>query len=310
MSDGCPDKILGAQVRLARELRKLSLRTLAGLLGVSPATLSHVENGKTRLSAVRLSRIADILDFEVHEILELEASPHDRMDASTELRRHPRHDGVELGETSFDWRVYEPLTFDPVLSAALGEFLDIGYHGASVRGIAARCDMSVSGIYHYYSSKQEMLRAVLDYAMGELLRRSECARAEGQDSVARFLLLVENLVLFHTHRRELGFVGAGEMRSLDADNRRAVADKRNLQQRMIDEEVARSVSDGFFRPDSPLDASRAVVTMCTALPSWWRPDGPLSPSRLADMYTTIALDVMRYRSPDRPAPTRPALDRP
>ena len=47
--------------------------------------------------------------------------------------------------------------------------------------------------------------------------------------------------------------------------------------------------------DDPHVAARAVVTMCTALPSWWRPDGPLSAEQVADRYVGVALDMMRHR---------------
>ncbi|MDN5931807.1 MAG: TetR/AcrR family transcriptional regulator, partial [Pseudonocardia sp.] len=190
------------------------------------------------------------------------------------------------------WREYGPLDFDPVLRAALDEILAIGYHAATVRGIAARAGLSVSGIYHYYTSKQHMLVTILDLTMADLLVRARAAYEEGHDPVERFCLLVEALVLFHTHRRELGFVGAAEMRSLEPANRARIAELRTVQQRMVDHEVAEAVRLGRFRADHPHEAARAVVTMCTALPTWWRPDGPLSPEQVAAQYVGFARQMM------------------
>ena len=53
-----------------------------------------------------------------------------------------------------------------------------------------------------------MLLSLFDLTMTDLLARSRAARDEGTDPVSRFCLLVESLALFHTHRRELGFIGA------------------------------------------------------------------------------------------------------
>lgn len=276
------DAALGAQVRAARAAKGLSLRALATLIEVSPATVSQIENGRTGLSVSRLTRIAEVLDLSVPELLATDVAPPDR--------EPPR-----LPDPAVRWRAYPPLAFDPVLTAALAEFLAIGYHGASVRGIAARCGMSVSGIYHYYASKQHMLVALMDFTMNDLLSRSHAARAEGRDPVERFCLLVENLALFHTHHRELGFVGASEMRSFEAANRQKIADLRTVQQRMVDHEVEDAVRDGRFRAEHPREAGRAVVTMCTALPTWWRPGGPLTPEEVAERYVGLALDVMRFR---------------
>jgi AcrR family transcriptional regulator/transcriptional regulator with XRE-family HTH domain len=289
------DTTLGAQVRAARASKGLSLRALASLLEVSPATVSQIENGRTGLAVSRLTRIAEVLDLSVAEILDVDIT------VATPEREPPR-----LPEPAVDWRAYPPLAFGPVLTAALAEFLAIGYHGATVRGIAARCGMSVSGIYHSSASKQHMLVALMDFTMNDLLSRSQAARTEGRDPVERFCLLVENLTLFHTHRRELGFVGSSEMRSFEAANRQKIADLRTVQQRMVDHEVEDAVRDGRFRAEHPREAARAVVTMCTALPTWWRHGGPLTPEDVAERYVGVALDVMCFRDlgDEPPAPAR------
>ncbi|MFC4948249.1 helix-turn-helix domain-containing protein [Pseudonocardia sp. GCM10023141] len=277
------DATLGARVRAARQANGLSLRALAALLEVSPATVSQIENGRTGLSVSRLSRIAEVLGLTVGQILD------------APLLDVPPAPAPRLPEPAPRWRDYPPLTFDPVLTAALAEFLAIGYHGATMRGIAARCGLSVAGIYHYQPSKQHMLVALMDFTMTDLLARSRAARAEGSDPVDRFSLLVENLALYHTHRSELGFVGASEMRSFETANRQKIADLRTVQQRMVDHEVDAAVEQGRFHAEHPREAARAVVTMCTALPTWWRPGGPLSPEEVAERYVGVALDVMRYR---------------
>lgn len=294
-SDGTrpPEEMLGAQVRAARMAKGISLRGLARSLQVSPATLSQIENGRTKLSVSRLSGIADALELTVAQILDMAArsdSPQSASPGPAPGMRAPAGPGMT------HWRSYGPLDFDPVLRAALDEFLEIGYHGATVRGIAARCGLSVSGIYHYYTSKQQMLVTVLDLTMTELLTRARAAQAEGRDSVERFSLLIEHLALFHTHRRELGFVGASEMRSLQPANRARIADLRIVQQRMVDREVEDAVRQGRFRTDHPHDAARAVVTMCTALPTWWRPDGPLTAEQIAERYVDFSLDLMLTRA--------------
>ncbi|GAA1271475.1 hypothetical protein GCM10009609_38250 [Pseudonocardia aurantiaca] len=289
---GAADATLGAQVRSARTSRGLSLRSLARALRVSPATLSQIENGRTGLSVSRLSQIADALELTVPQILDIVITPDATLDQAPPAPE-PRLPGP--AEVPTRWREYGPLDFDPVLRAALDEFLAIGYHGATVRGIAARAGLSVSGIYHYYASKQQMLVSILDHTMTDLLARAGAAQAEGRDAVERFSLLIEHLALFHTHRRELGFVGASEMRSFDADNRQKIAELRITQQRMVDHEVEEAVRQGRFRNDHPHEAARAVVTMCTALPTWWRPDGPYSPEQIAQQYVDFALDLMRPR---------------
>jgi AcrR family transcriptional regulator len=294
---------VGAQIRAVRTAHGMTLRGLARELGVSPATVSQIENGRTRLSVVRLGQVADVLGVTVPEILDVPVG-------AGALTRTAPGGGRPLGEPTGpvvpstpayappDWRRYPSLDFDPVLQAALAEFLDIGYHGATVRDIAARCSLSVSGIYHYYPSKQLMLLTILDLTMTDLLARARAARSEGRDPVERFSLLIEHLALFHTHRSGLGFVGASEMRSLGPANRRQIAEMRTTQQRMVDQEVEAAVAAGRFRNRHPHEAARAVVTMCTALPNWYCSDGSLTPEQIAAQYVEFALELMCHR----PAP--------
>lgn len=278
----------GARIRQARVRAGMSLRTLATRLAVSPATISQIENDRTRLTLQRLEGIAEALQTTPQDILNTAAGP----ESSEPAKRSARTPQEIPADPTPDWRTYPPLPFSPLLQAALTEFVRTGYHGTTVRAIAERAGLSVAGLYHHHSSKHDMLVTILEYAMNELLRRSRAARVEGVDPVQRFALLIEHLALFHTHRLELGFVGASEMRSLAPVNRRHIADMRTDQQNMVDREVDEAITLGLFSSPRPHDASRAVVTMCTALPQWFRRDGPQSPEEIAASYVGFGLDLL------------------
>jgi AcrR family transcriptional regulator len=199
-----------------------------------------------------------------------------------------------------DWREYAPLALGPVLSAAVEAFVEVGYHGAAIRDIARRSGLSVPGLYHHYPSKQALLAAILDLTMEDLLWRSRAARDEGgADCVTRFALLVECLTLYHTYRRDLAFIGASEMRSLTPENRDRITRMRVEQQRMVDAEVEQAIAERRFTIANPHEASRAVVSMCTAIPQWYRPDGSLTPEEIAERYVEFALRLMGHPAPAR-----------
>ena len=105
---------------------------------------------------------------------------------------------------------------------------------------------------------------------------------------------MECLALFHTYRRDLGFIGASEMRSIDEPARTRIVGMRIAQQRMVDEEVEEGVRRGIFHTRRPREAARAVATLCTALPQWWHPNGPATPEETAAQYVEFALDLVRH----------------
>ena len=188
-----------------------------------------------------------------------------------------------------EWRNYSETVLPPLLQAALDCFVEHGYHGTTIRTVAARAELSVPGLYHHYPSKQALLVSIVQFAMADLLVRSEDAVSEAGSSVEeRFRLLIECLVLFHAHRSELAFIAASEIRSLEGESRTAHINSRDKQQKMVDDIVNQGVREGIFDTEYPKVTSRAIVTMCTGIAQWYRRDGELSPEELAVRYANIA----------------------
>lgn len=294
---------LGHTIRGLRRARGLTLRELADLIGVSPATLSGIENGRTGVSTQRVSEVAHVLGVAVERLFAGSGQPTGPPTGPAVVAP----EGPPPGPPGA-WRDYLPLHLDAALAGALSSFLEFGYHGATMRTIAERAHLSVPGLYHYYPGKQDMLVALLDLTMADLRARTDAALAEATDPLGRFTHLVECLALFHTHRRELAFVGATEMRSLAPQNRDRVAALRVDEQRLVDVEVEAGVRLGLFGTERPHEAARAVVTMCTALAQWFRAAGPTSAEDVAAQYVDFALGLVRCTTADPHTPVAQTWD--
>lgn len=289
-------------MRQARTAAGLSLRAAAQRLDISPATLSAVENGKTGIAVPRLRALATVLGTTVSWLVGEQESP---------LTDRP-HPGVRRATTAEPdtgspdaWRKFPALDIDPVLAAAIASFVETGYHGATMRSIAQRAGMSVPGVYHHYHDKQQLLVRALDLTMDELHWRVRAARRAAGTGRARVSHIVEALALFHTHRRELAFIGASEMRSLTPDNRLRITGSRNELQYILDEDIDAALDEANLATDRARVAGRAITTMCTSLPQWFRLDGPATPEQIAVEYAGFALGLLGLREA-RPAGPGPA----
>jgi AcrR family transcriptional regulator len=215
---------------------------------------------------------------------------------STSLRSAGPAPGLDPNLTS-DWRHFAELTLGPILDAALEAFREHGYHGTSVREIAARVGVTVPTLYYHYGNKQGMLVTLLTGSMHDVLLRCRYALDEAGDRPEeRLANLVECITLYMAHRRGLGFVHA-EIRSLEPDNRTRYVAQRDQLSEMLRRTVLDGVDDGVFGTSHPVDAARAVVSMCQAVSDWYRAEGPLSESELARRYVEIALDAVHFRPP-------------
>jgi AcrR family transcriptional regulator len=199
----------------------------------------------------------------------------------------------ESMSTDADWREYGPLDFSRILDAALQAFSEHGYHGTTTRDLAKRSGLSVPGVYHYYPSKQDILLALMNEIIDELLTRSRQALdGAPPEPAAQFDALVESLLRFHMYRRAGAMVSTGELRSLEPDNRKQYVAKRDEQQRMLDQVILAGVRDGVFATPYPKDASRAIASMCVGVASWYRPDGSLTVDALLERYLAIARSIV------------------
>jgi AcrR family transcriptional regulator len=282
---------LGETLRFARQRAGLTLGDLASRIGISAATLSRAETGKIRLRDDRLQQAGHELEIDLVELNRLRSSGD--ADALEELAEVPTP-GLFVAHGPGSWRHYDALELDPGLQSALDSFLELGYHGTSVRDIARRAGLSVPGLYHHYPRKEDLLVAVMDLTMSDFHARCFAAREEGVDSPSRFRLLVECFALFHSYRHELAFIGASEMRSLEPVQRRRIADVRNTCQRMVTDEVLSLEKLGFLHAEVPRDAARAVVTMLVGIANWYRADGPLRPEEIARRYVAHSLALVGF----------------
>ena len=136
----------GEAVRQLRAARGVSVRGLAARVGVSAATISAIENGKTGISVQRLHQIATALAVPAASLVEDPGAP-------TQPRSAPLSP-VQLA--TGNWREFAPLPIDPVLAGAIKAFVVTGYPGEP-GSIAQLANMSVPGVYRRYPSEQDLL---------------------------------------------------------------------------------------------------------------------------------------------------------
>jgi AcrR family transcriptional regulator len=280
----------GEAIRQLRGARGVSVRGLAARVGVSPATISAIENGKTGISVQRLHQIALALAVPAASLVEDPAAP-------TQLRS-ATPSSVQLA--TGNWREFAPLPIGPVLAGAIKAFVATGYHGASMRSIAQFASMSVPGVYHHYPSKQDLLVKILDITMMDLLWRLQHARDEGNEPIERVALVVEALALFHARRSDLAFIGASEMRSLEPHQYSRIARLRDDVQHLLDTEIEAAITAGGLAVSYQRDAGKAIATMCTALVQWFQPDGVTTPEQIAKEYAQFALRLLGYSAMRQP----------
>jgi AcrR family transcriptional regulator len=113
-----------------------------------------------------------------------------------------------------------------VLKTSAAVFADKGYHSTSMRDISRAAKMSLSGLYYYFNSKEELLFLIQDYCFSTVI--DDCRKLlEGvDDPVRRLKLLIENHLNYFVNNMNEMKVLSHEANSLSRDLFRKVNNKK------------------------------------------------------------------------------------
>jgi AcrR family transcriptional regulator len=113
-----------------------------------------------------------------------------------------------------------------VLKTSAAIFAEKGYHSTSIRDIARATKMSLSGLYYYFKSKDELLFLIQDYCFSTVI--DDCRRLlEGvDDPVHRLKLLIENHLNYFVNNMNEMKVLSHEANSISGDFLKKVNSKK------------------------------------------------------------------------------------
>jgi AcrR family transcriptional regulator len=168
---------------------------------------------------------------------------------------------------------------ESILRTAASIFAEKGYHQASIRDIARGTGVSLSGLYYYFDSKEELLFLIQDHAFGTLLDSLEQMLAGVHDPHRRLRILMENHLRYFIGAKAEMKVLSHEGESLTGHYRRTVnAKKRRLSD--MASEILREI-----RPEGGIDlrvATFALFGMMNWLYNWHQPEVDVPVERLVD----------------------------
>jgi AcrR family transcriptional regulator len=167
-----------------------------------------------------------------------------------------------------------------LVDAAEARFDCDGYHGTSIRQIAADAGCSSTAFYDHFRSKQSLLLEMIDATLTAAVAQTEAAVAlAGDDPIGRLEAAVWAQCDFHIRYQRGWRVAESQWFNLEAADRERLAGKRVRSAQIISDIVA---------VDEPDAAAVAVSTMCGAIGSWYEPGGRDTPRRMVKTYCELA----------------------
>ncbi len=178
-------------------------------------------------------------------------------------------------------------TLQKILKCSAKIFAEKGFHHTSVRDISRATKMSLSGLYYYFTTKEELLYLIQERCFLTLLQRWEQATAADVDVRARIRAFAENHLSFFLHNMPEMKVMAHEDESLTGEfNEKILVLKRRYVKVIMDlmgELHEQEGSQGF---DLRL-ATFTLFGMMNWIYTWYQPKRDLALPQLVEQMLRI-----------------------
>jgi AcrR family transcriptional regulator len=83
-----------------------------------------------------------------------------------------------------------------ILDAAEQAFAESGFHGAHMQEIARRAGLSVGSIYNHFGQKEDVLVALVDQRLAEMLQALKPAKGDPKDFAERLFVRLERVLAY------------------------------------------------------------------------------------------------------------------
>jgi AcrR family transcriptional regulator len=170
-----------------------------------------------------------------------------------------------------------------------------GYHSTSMRDISRATKVSLSGLYYYCRSKEELLYLIQDNCFGHVLERLERRLRETKDPLEKLRFVIENHLSFFAANMAEMKVLSHEAESLAGEMREQVSGKKQQYTRLV-RRILSEVQSSQAQPDNGAQkidltvGTYALFGMMNWIYNWYDPSGKLSIGDLVDNITRLFLN--------------------
>jgi AcrR family transcriptional regulator len=176
-----------------------------------------------------------------------------------------------------------------VLKTSAAIIAERGYHSTSMRDISRATRMSLSGLYYYFSSKEELLYLIQDYCFSTVIE--DCRRLiDGvEDPLVRFKLLIENHLNYFVNNMNEMKVLSHEANSIRGDYFKKVNSRKRHYVDLVEDLLTEIARRHRIAGIDIRVATFSLFGMMNWIYNWYNPRKDVDVTELAQNITRIFL---------------------
>jgi AcrR family transcriptional regulator len=188
-----------------------------------------------------------------------------------------------MAERSPKWRARRQAIVDT--SAHL--FARNGYHATGITELCEANDLGKGALYHYIGSKEELLVAIHDRVMDEVMGGADRVAASGGSPSAQLAMLGDELLDIIDRYPDHVWVFLHEFHVLTGDNAKQFSGRRREYERRVEAILQAGIDTGEFRDVDPWLAARAWLGMHNYTYLWLQAGGRVSARDVAKPFADL-----------------------
>ncbi len=173
------------------------------------------------------------------------------------------------------------------MAAAINLFREKGYHATSMQDIADAVGLQKGSLYHYISSKEDLLVVIIHDALTQYNTRLAEVREMDLPARRRLELAVRNHLKGIAENLGLMTIFLRESYALSPEQQRMIDEESDRYNRMFEALFEEGVRSGELRDLDPRLVTRTVLGACNWFYRWYKPEGNRSIDELADFFVDV-----------------------
>jgi AcrR family transcriptional regulator len=176
---------------------------------------------------------------------------------------------------------------EAIIDTSARVFAQRGYHATGLTELCAANGLGKGALYHYIQSKEDLLAAIHDRVMDEVMAGAERVAAKGGTPSEQLTMLGDELLdVIHRYPDHV-WVFLHEFPALTGERAEQFRVRRRSYERRVEDVVQAGIDTGEFREVDPRLTALAWLGMHNYTYLWLRPGGRLSARDVAQPFADL-----------------------
>lgn len=186
-------------------------------------------------------------------------------------------------------------------------FYERGFVGTTLDAIAEQLEVNKPFIYQFFSSKHEILAAVVDNEIRRVIDLLDAIHTRESSAPQQLYGFISAWVRENIEFRMIATIFWQEHHHFSPETQQDTSNLQKTLNRRLTELIESGIASGEFDVDNPRLAAYALTGIAQWIPRWYRPEGDFAVDEICEYFAGQALRIVGCQAPPATLASRPAV---